>query len=234
MFRLIRELLRGESLLDQSFQATVNMLALARDMVQASSNSLRRSDTADVELDIRKADVTINKYERETRRQVLTHLAVSSSADFAPALVLTSIVIDVERLGDYAKNIVELAQAHPSALKAEAYEKGVQDLEERVTQGFNRVGEVFKESDVAQANAMMATHKEFTRLADGILDGLIKGEDTLNKGDAVTLSLYVRYLKRIESHLNNIVSSVVNPFPRIGFGSKKHIAKQSSDEEGQN
>ena len=41
-----------------------------------------------------------------------------------------------------------------------------------------------------------------------------------SKGDAVVLALYVRYLKRIESHLNNIVSSVVNPFPRIGFGSK--------------
>lgn len=232
MFRLIRELLRGESLLDQAFQATVNMLALARDMVQAASDSLRRSDTADVEFDIRKADVTINKYERETRRQVLTHLAVSSSAEFAPALVLTSIVIDVERLGDYAKNIVELAQAHPSALEAATYEKGVQDLESRVNQGFNRVSEAFKESDAAQANALMATHKEFTRLADDILEQLIKGEDDLSKGDAVTLALYVRYLKRIESHLNNIVSSVVNPFPRIGFKSKKHIeADQPVDNE---
>ena len=221
MLRFIRELFRGESLLDQAFEATVTMLALARDMVQAASDSLRRSDTADVELDIRQADITINKYERETRRQVLTHMAVSSAADFAPALVLTSIVIDVERLGDYAKNIIELAQAHPAALDAATYEKGVCDLETRVTQGFNRVGEAFKESDEAQASALMATHKEFTRLADGILESLIRGEDTLSKGDAVTLALYVRYLKRIESHLNNIVSSVVNPFPRIGFGSKK-------------
>ncbi len=220
MLRFLRELFRGESLLDQAFEATANMLTLARDMVQAASDSLRRSDTANVELDIRKADVTINKYQRETRRQVLTHMAVSSSADFAPALVLTSIVIDVERLGDYAKNITELAQAHPKALKAFNYEKGVQDLENRVTQGFNRVSEAFKESNEAQAGALMATHKEFSNLADGILESLIKGEDTLSKGDAVTLALYVRYLKRTESHLNNIVSSVVNPFPRIGFGSK--------------
>ena len=221
MLRFIRELFRGESLLDQAFEATANMLALARDMVQAASDSLRRSETADVELDIRKADVTINKYQRETRRQVLTHMAVSSSADFAPALVLTSIVIDVERLGDYAKNITELAQAHPAALKAFNYEKIVQDLENRVTQGFNRVGEAFKESDAAQATALMATHREFSQLADGILESLIKGEDTLDKGDAVTLALYVRYLKRTEAHLNNIVSSVVNPFPRIGFGRQK-------------
>jgi phosphate uptake regulator len=221
MLRFIRELFRGESLLDQAFEATANMLALARDMVQAASDSLRRSDTADVELDIRKADVTINKYQRETRRQVLTHMAVSSAADFAPALVLTSIVIDVERLGDYAKNITELAQAHPSALKAFNYEKIVQDLENRVTQGFNRVGEAFKESDAAQASALMATHREFSQLADGILESLIKGEDTLDKGDAVTLALYVRYLKRTEAHLNNIVSSVVNPFPRIGYGRQK-------------
>ena len=135
-------------------------------------------------------------------------------------------------MGDYAKNIVELAQAHPSALEGSTYEKSIQDLELRVTQGFNRVSEAFKESDAAQANALMATHKEFTRLADDILEHLIKGEDDLSKGDAVTLALYVRYLKRIESHLNNIVSSVVNPFPRIGFGSKKHInADVSADKE---
>ena len=221
MLRFLRELFRGESLLDQAFEATVNMLALARDMVKAASDSLRRSETADVELDIRKADVTINKYQRETRRQVLTHMAVSSAADFAPALVLTSIVIDVERLGDYAKNIIELAQAHPKALNALDYEEGIQGLELRVTQGFNRVGEALRQSDAAQARALMATHREFSKMADGIVESLIKGEDALSKGDAITLALYVRYLKRSESHLNNIVSSVVNPFPRIGFGSEK-------------
>jgi phosphate uptake regulator len=39
--------------------------------------------------------------------------------------------------------------------------------------------------------------------------------------DAVVLALYARHLKRINSHLNNIATSIVNPFPRIGFREKR-------------
>ena len=35
--------------------------------------------------------------------------------------------------------------------------------------------------------------------------------------EAVATALYVRYLKRISSHLKTIASSVVNPFEKIGF-----------------
>lgn len=231
MFRFIREFFRKESLLDQAYGETVEMLGLARDMTRAATKSLRHSDTAEVSLDIHKVDITINKYERETRRRVLTHLAVSTAADHAPALVLTSIVIDVERLGDYAKNIVELANAHPGALKAAEYEDRVQELERRVMQGFDRVSLAFEESNEAEARELMATHKGFTRLADGLLEDLIAGNDSLNKGDAITLAMYVRYLKRVESHLNNIVSSVVNPFPRIGYQSKTLIDREDKEKE---
>jgi len=34
------------------------------------------------------------------------------------------------------------------------------------------------------------------------------------------VSLYARFLKRIASHSRNIVTSVVNPFHRIGYREK--------------
>jgi hypothetical protein len=37
----------------------------------------------------------------------------------------------------------------------------------------------------------------------------------------VTIALYVRFLKRVGAHLQNILSSVVNPFDRIGFHDKE-------------
>jgi phosphate uptake regulator len=228
MLKLIRELFRKESLLDEAFEETCAMLGLARDMTRAATASLRHSDSAEVALDIHKADIRINKYERETRRRVLTHLSISTAVEHTAALVLTSIVIDVERLGDYAKNIVELAQAHPSALNALEYEDRVRELERRIMDGFDQVTEAFRDSDADKASQLMATHKDFTRLVDDIVDQLIAGDDSLVKGEAVTLALYIRYLKRAESHLNNIVSSVVNPFPRIGYQSKSQIKR--SDE----
>jgi uncharacterized membrane protein YeaQ/YmgE (transglycosylase-associated protein family) len=38
--------------------------------------------------------------------------------------------------------------------------------------------------------------------------------------DATAVSLYARFLKRIASHSRNIVTSVVNPFQRIGYREK--------------
>ena len=50
----------------------------------------------------------------------------------------------------------------------------------------------------------------------------VKNEDKdLESGSAVALALYIRQLKRINSHLMNVASSVVNPFHRIGFKPKK-------------
>ena len=40
-------------------------------------------------------------------------------------------------------------------------------------------------------------------------------------GHAVTVALYLRYLKRVSAHLKNVATSVVNPYHRIGFREKK-------------
>lgn len=226
MFGAIREFFRGESLLHQCFQETIAILGVARDMMAAAGHSLRESDTGQVELDVRKADKRINKYQREVRRNVLTHLSVSSSTDLTAALILTSIIIDVERLGDYTKNIVELAQAHPKRLEAGKYEAELRILEERVRSGYDEVGQALETSDEKVARQFMHSHRDFAVTVDRMIDSLIGADDNLAKGSAVTLALYVRYLKRSESHLSNIISSIVNPFPRIGFRSEK----QSSDQ----
>ena len=42
-------------------------------------------------------------------------------------------------------------------------------------------------------------------------------DETIRSGNAATLVLYFRSLKRINSHLRNILTSIVNPFDRIGF-----------------
>jgi phosphate uptake regulator len=48
------------------------------------------------------------------RRKVLRYLAIAGTVDLVPGLVLTGIVIDIERIGDYTKNIAELATTYPS------------------------------------------------------------------------------------------------------------------------
>ena len=192
MLEFIRELFRGESLLDQAYEDTVTVLRIARDMTAAASDSLRRSRGANPALEVFKTDIHINKYERETRRKVVTHMAISTSADLAPALILTSIVIDVERIGDYAKNIVELAVVHPEPLQPVEYEGRLEQLEERVRLGFDRVSAALRESNEAQARDFMATHGRYSQMADAIVKEVILGKDSLEKTDAAALVLYAR------------------------------------------
>jgi len=47
----------------------------------------------------------------------------------------------------------------------------------------------------------------------------LANEEGLTVEYAVIYTLLSRYLKRVSSHLKNIASSVVNPFPRMGFRS---------------
>ena len=59
--------------------------------------------------DIYQRDQQLNKYERSVRRKIVTHMSVSTKPDINMGLVLTAIVIDIERIGDYAKNLFDLS-----------------------------------------------------------------------------------------------------------------------------
>ena len=117
MFDKFKELFGSENLLDIAFDTTLTMLEYDHKMYTASKKTLRESDTDELPFDIKSLDRQINKYEREVRRNVLTHLSVAGTQNLVPGLALISIVIDVERIGDYTKNIAGLASLHKMKLK---------------------------------------------------------------------------------------------------------------------
>ena len=80
----------------------------------------------------------------------------------------------------------------------------------------------FKETDEILAAQIIEEYKWVSKVSDEILIALMNNEDLeIKSGSAVALALYIRQLKRINSHLRNIASSVVNPFHRIGYKIKK-------------
>ncbi len=82
---------------------------------------------------VAKQDRTINKAERSVRKNVLKHLAVSGGDHAVSALVLTSIIIDIERIGDYSKNIIELARKGPESPDLGDAEEDLNRVEEKIT-----------------------------------------------------------------------------------------------------
>jgi phosphate transport system protein len=118
MFRFgeIIELWRSDNLLTQAFSDSYAMLQSTHEMFRASVKSLRHSDNGEMGFDVYEKDQMVNKYEREVRQKVLKHLAITGGANLIPGLILTTIVIDIERIGDYTKNIKDLAMTHPKLL----------------------------------------------------------------------------------------------------------------------
>ena len=138
MFRKILDLFHKDNLLNQALKDSYIMLDIDRKMFDESIHSLRKQDTAELKIDVIKKDLMINEYEREVRKKVLTHLSISGTKDITPGLVLTSIIIDIERIGDYTKNIVELALNHPARLEGSIFEEELIKLEEMLIHIFQQ------------------------------------------------------------------------------------------------
>ena len=117
MFKQIFNLFKSDSLYVQALEECHEMLDIDLKMFQESINVLRNKDNSESSFDIRKADLKINEFERSVRRKVMTHLAVSGTDDLGSGLILISVVTDIERIGDYTKNIYDLSIKKPDKNK---------------------------------------------------------------------------------------------------------------------
>ncbi|HEX2188118.1 MAG TPA: PhoU domain-containing protein, partial [Longimicrobiaceae bacterium] len=64
----------------------------------------------EVNEELRATDRKVNQLEREIRRELVVHASVFGGIDSPSVLVYMSVVKDIERVGDYAKNLLDLAR----------------------------------------------------------------------------------------------------------------------------
>ena len=149
----------------------------------------------------------------------MTHLAIGDKEDIGSGLVLVSVVIDIERIGDYTKNIYDLAVNHPKKLNGGSLEDRLSEIEKISFNLFEDTINAFKKQDIVRARNLMGYYKEnISSQSDAITNEIIAGKTSdLEIGSASAVGLYARYLKRISAHSRNLISSVVNPFERIGY-----------------
>ena len=226
LWKNVISLFSKDDLYTQSLNQAHAMLDMDWTMFEASVESLRRSDTGAISIDINAMDKEINADEREIRKKVMTHLLMSGKKDLTAGLILVSVAIDIERIGDYTKNIYDLAKRHPLRLHGGSLEPTLAELEQGVGKLFKDMIQAFKTSDQDRARAIMAEYKEsLSAGCESIITALVAGEVTdLKPHDAAALALYARFLKRISAHSRNIISSVVNPFHRIRYPAKSNKA----------
>ncbi len=222
MFKYLLSIFKKDTLMDRAYKRSFEMLDITLEMFREAQDSLRNREDSEIDLNIKSKDKEVNKYEREVRRMVFNHLAVQGTVDLPSGLALVSIIIDIERIGDYTKNMVELALDHPGKLHGGLLEGALERIEEAVEDNFVTTRLCFEKEDAALAIELLDKYAWINDACDERVVDVVKEKDpSISPGDAASLVLYIRYLKRINSHLRNITTSVINPFDRIGFVPKK-------------
>jgi len=222
MWKEIRNLWTSDNLLSEAWNLTYEAVNIDAEMFDDAVDALWGENRKSVQKLIFKKDKLINKYERDIRRKVITHLTVQGTESLAAGLVLSTVIVDVERIGDYIKNIVDLTEMHPTQLEGKKAQSRLHEIEASIKRMFKEAPECIESGDEDVALEMYSETKEIGRTCDSYIKTLIMvNDEKLDASSVAVLVLYFRYLKRINAHLRNIISSVINPYDRIGFKPKK-------------
>jgi phosphate uptake regulator len=220
MWKELIKIWKSDDLLVQAWDNSFEMLQLSREMFIQSVQMIRTHSKEKTLIALKKRDKEINKFHRDIRRKVMTHLVIQKdSTDIPNGLVLINMVVDIERVGDYCKNILDLAISAPKTLKAEKVSEDLKMIEDEVLSRFDKTMEAIHSQDSEVARDLIGTHRKMVaRISDKLVDQILQGEILFkSQSKAAEIVLYARYLKRIGSHLTNIMTTLVNPFEAIGY-----------------
>ncbi len=205
----------AEGSLERVEQRILRMLADTRHAFDEAMDALiGGADPTVLGPDIRETDGRINASEREIRRELVVHAAVQGSEDVSTILAYMIVIKKIERIGDNAKNIFDLAAEGVRFTDAPDCDRLVR-LRDEASSMIGETSEIFGERDTEGA-------KEFTARGDKLLDEfdelvveLIHSDDPAS--ESVPRALLYRYLKRVVANLLGVVSSVIVPVDQIDY-----------------
>jgi phosphate transport system protein len=212
-------LLARESLLDQARDECLRMLDLGREMFGVVLSALKEPTDREVRERVGHMDKAVNAQQRDVRKKVYRHLAMTRGRDLVEGLAMTSMVIDAERIGDYSKNIGELVEMLPGRLAFDQYEQRFQEVRVLTLSLFDLTKKAVAGSDEEPARQAMCTYDRVSELYSSTLRDVVRGETTGSTVEKryIGLVLMLQYMKRVAAHLRNISSAVVNPLDSIGY-----------------
>ena len=206
--------LRGNSThgtLDHVESKAISMLADARHSFDLATMALLTNATAaDVAADVRETDRRINMAEQELRSELVVHVAVQGGADIGTVLGYTLLLKKIERIGDQAKNILDLAEQGVSLAEHADIDEMLADRQV-LSQIFVETSELLADAELSPK--MLA---DFGDRVDPIIDRYKAKTDECMKSDlpgrdVVPIAIYYRYLQRIAANLIGIVRTADTP-----------------------
>ena len=190
------------------------MIADARHTFDLAMNAVTGGAVETVADEVRRTDRQINVTEIEIRRELLVHISVHGTADAGEMLVFMNMIKDLERIGDYNKNIFDLALEGVSFSGAEDLEQ-ILGFRDELSSRIALMGEILDTRDEDRARAYIERGDQLRREFDGLVNELVHA--TAPALVAVPRALLYRFLKRVAAHCANVVTAVVMPVDRLDY-----------------
>lgn len=227
MFRELISIFRADNPLGRMGDNFAKMLNLTRDQtIRAGEIFFSKPPSPEERTQIYKQDVKVNKLERKIRKQVIAHLSIAgNSADVPYSLLLMSLVKDVERIGDYAKNLAETLDVSGAILPDDDTMAELREIRTGIEGTFEAVAEVFAQSDEEEAVALIRQGRDMSHRCDALINRIAKGD--YDAATTVAVTLGTRFYKRIGAHLLNILSGVVMPLHKLDYYDEKVLQAHS-------
>ena len=222
LFKQLLRALSGDDPSQELRSEFLEMRALAAELVVTASKYYWSPPCPPAERQrVNKQDIKINKAERSIRRQMVGLLAGSTPLDQAHFMVLMSIAKDVERVGDYAKNLIEAGDLTDEPLPDDDNVRQLADIWKITKSMLEEVVPAVENADIALAQELTARGRATITRCDALLARV--AESDYSSGIAVKLALGARYYKRICGHLLNVASSVIMPLHKLDYYDEKML-----------
>lgn len=198
-FKKLLKLMKKRNLLDELIEDVRNEIGTVEQMFIVAGDALLLGEKPVI--DLVKTDGEINDAQLRIRKKVVEHIIVDPHKDILAYLSLIDISRDLERMGDYSKNILNLSSWYGQALLDEQLSNQLKQLRDTVLQMFKWTSAALKMGDETEANRVIASHLETVAPStEGLLKRFV-GTEYEDAQQAAIGVLYARYLKRISSHL---------------------------------
>ncbi len=210
-FREFYKVWKKRDLLRDPFEDAADVLADVKRMFSIACEALLQGRKPSFDLD--EKDKEINEAKVKIRKKVVEHLMLNPRKDVVAFLTLIDISRDLERIGDYAKNILSLTALIPQDLSDCRCIEELQSMKADIDEMFDLTRRALKEADQDSAQKVLKTYlKGINPVVDGFIERHVS-EPTPDAQKLVVCVLYARYLKRIGSHLMDMACTITSsPF----------------------
>ena len=223
MLRELLSIFRTSDPLRAIGESFSEMFKLTRQMTVSAGDMLFSGRAApEARTSVYQADIQVNYLQRAIRKRVVSHLSIpGNTADVPYCLLLMTLVKDVERLGDYSKNLSEVPDVREGSLPDDDLTHELQEIRQGVESAFQLTLDVFESSNQERAIELIQRNREVAHRCDALIGKI--GQSTHDASTTTALVLATRYYKRISGHVLNVLSSVVMPLHKVDYYDEDEI-----------